>query len=111
MPIYQYRCRTCGHEESIFDSISDPDGLKDLYDLGVGCPDCDSGSLLTRVFGFSTTTDLIGDGYYDNSVGAYITSRRQLDDHNKRASEAHTARTGVETNFVARPAADVAPAE
>lgn len=113
MPLYTYRCRTCGFSEEVFDEITNPSGAKDFYDSGALCVECvdnDRGAnRLARVFSFSATQDVIGDGYFDHGVGAFVSSKKQLDDINKAKSEAHTLRTGVETNFVAHRIEDAAP--
>lgn len=106
MPLYTYRCTSCGEERDYFWPIDD-DGERAEFEAEAEHEAC--GARVKRVFSFSSPADPIGDGYYDNSVGAWITSKRALDDHNKAASEAHTARTGVETNFVAHDIRDAAP--
>lgn len=116
MPVYEYRCThpDCDYVHSIVCAIDD-DATREPYEDGTmgHMHRIGDGSLewtpYRRVFSFSSPADPIGDGYYDNSVGAWITSKRALDDHNKAASEAHTARTGVETNFVAHDIRDAAP--
>lgn len=106
MPLYDYRCRICGFDDQIYDEIANPSGLKETYDLGVTCPVCLDGPL-ARVFSFSVPADPVGDGYYDNSIGAYVTSERQLHDLNKIRSEEVTARTGIPHDFQARRIEDM----
>jgi len=115
MPVYEYKCSECGHIEQPFFAIDDPE--KDEWDNGERfhlhqhddmSPYAGSAGVMRRVFSFSSPADPIGDGYFDNSAGKWITNRRQLDDHNKAQSEAHTARTGVETNFVSHDIRDAA---
>lgn len=97
----------CDHREQHFFTIDDPE--KERWDDGKFYHSADDHFIaFRRVFSFSSPADPIGDGYFDNSAGKWITNRRQLDDHNKAQSEAHTARTGVETNFVSHDIRDAA---
>ena len=109
MPVYDYRCPICGDTQSVVCAIADTETRRVWDEGGMYHSTSDHFVPYRRVFSFSSPADPIGDGYYDNSVGAWITSKRALDDHNKAASEAHTARTGVETNFVAHDIRDAAP--
>lgn len=116
MPVYEYRCThsDCSHIETVVCAIDDEETRRpyDEGTVGHGHRCLHDGNVdwwpFRRVFSFSSPADPIGDGYYDNSSGLWVTSKRQLDDHNKAVSEAHTARTGVETRFVSHDIRDVA---
>ena len=117
MPMYEYRCSECGHTEERFFQINDPE--RDQWDNGEmmhphrveGFEDrWDGSGTMRRVYtSFAVPSNPFGDGYFDHGVGAFVSSKRELDDINKAKSEAHTARTGVETNFVAHRIEDAAP--
>lgn len=104
MPLYEFACTECGARHDQFFELYDDEGrdafLQSAYHevLEEGRAHCAD---LKRVFSFSAPADPIGDGYFDYSAGTYITSKRQLDDHNKAASDAATARLGIEHKFVA----------
>lgn len=110
MPLYEYHCLACG---DVYVPFMHPDSdVKKKMDSGtVQChvPGC--WGLYRRRFSFSTPADPIGDGYYDNSAGAFITSKRQLDDVNKARSAEMSERLGLEHRFVAREVGDVKPPE
>lgn len=108
MPVYSYRCDRCG---DLYEPYLTPDGVqKQSYDAGFRvCHVAECAGTYRRKFSFSFPSDPIGDGYYDHSVGAYVTSKQQLDDINKVNSEAATLRTGVEHNFVAQDINDLRP--
>jgi len=54
MPIYEYRCNSCGHELEVLQKISDP-VLKD-------CPDCHAEALVKQVS--AAGFQLKGSGWY-----------------------------------------------
>ena len=108
MPMYDFVCRSCGHVITETFAIDDDAGREQFQSCYHTCADGTFGQL-GRKFSFRPTTDVFGDGYFDHSVGAFVTSKSQLDDINKAKSEAHTLRTGVETNFVAHRIEDAAP--
>lgn len=55
MPIYEYRCRACGHELEKIQKISDP--------LLVDCPECDEPALTKLVS--AAAFRLKGGGWYE----------------------------------------------
>ena len=56
MPNYDYRCKECGHESTIFQKISE--------DLLTQCSECQKDSLQRLITGANATLRFEGSGYY-----------------------------------------------
>ncbi len=108
MPVYEYHCLICG---DVYAPFMHPDApAKIVLDRGdTPCHTADCPGRYRRRFSFSSPADPIGDGYFDNSAGTFITSKRQLDDVNKARSAEMSERLGLEHRFVAREIGDVKP--
>lgn len=81
MPIYEYRCQACGHEEEVLQKISDP--------LLTECPACKKPSLKKKVSaaGFR----LKGGGWYETDFKSgnkknVLSERSGADDGGKDSS-------------------------
>jgi len=68
MPIYEYQCRSCGHELEVLQKVSDPP----LTD----CPDCKQASLEKKISaaGFR----LKGSGWYETDFKKGSEKKRNL---------------------------------
>lgn len=96
MPIYQYRCPHCVQEYQDFRFSAD-------RDLPKQCPEC--GTLLVRSFTPPAIPKPYNEGI-NRATGKYTTSKRQLSDDLKAASEKQFERTGFESNMVVVDPAD-----
>lgn len=92
MPIYEYRCSTCGAEFEESLTIAEYASHTSKY----LCPDCDVP--LSRIFSVSIKTSM--PEHYNHSAGEYVSNERQLRDSFKRQSAMASERTGIEHNFV-----------
>jgi putative FmdB family regulatory protein len=88
MPIYGYRCRSCGHEFEILQRISDP-ALKT-------CPKC-SGELNKLVYAAGVIFK--GSGYYSTDYKSAATKSAEKADSNGSGG-------GSESSGDAKPAAE-----
>jgi len=70
MPIYEYRCETCGHELDALQKLRD-DPLKD-------CPECTSGALRRLIS--APSFRLKGDGWYETDFKSDKETKRNLVD-------------------------------
>ena len=68
MPIYEYRCESCGHEVDVLQKIAD-DPLKD-------CPACEDSSLRRLVS--APSFRLKGDGWYETDFKSDKETKRNL---------------------------------
>ena len=68
MPIYEYRCESCGHELDALQKLSD-DPLQD-------CPDCDAPSLRRLIS--APSFRLKGDGWYETDFKSDKETKRNL---------------------------------
>lgn len=91
MPIYDYKCPTCGLTGGVMRELGDtspPD-----------CPECAEKVGMRRQY----TTFAIKapmQPHYNMTTGTYISSSNQFSDQLKAMSEERTLRTGIEHNFV-----------
>lgn len=99
MPIYEYRC-PFGHINSFSMTISEYE--RELEGEHIECADCylnyNTSSPLYRIFSFRPTPIL--HEHFNHSTGQLVSSKRQHADQLKAASDAATARTGIEHRFV-----------
>lgn len=107
MPAYEHRCDTCRRTVTTICGHDDParDALTDTPCTDT--PDCPG--TFKRVFSFSAP-DMF-EPHWNASVGKYVTSKSELKSELARASEAATARTGVEHNFSLIDTHDADPAD
>ena len=70
MPIYEYRCESCGHELDALQKLRD-DPLKD-------CPECASGALRRLIS--APSFRLKGDGWYETDFKSDKETKRNLVD-------------------------------
>jgi len=68
MPIYEYRCESCGHEIDALQKLSD-DPLRD-------CPDCEKPSLRRLIS--APSFRLKGDGWYETDFKSEKETKRNL---------------------------------
>ena len=68
MPIYEYRCESCGHEFDALQKLSD-NPLQD-------CPDCDAPSLRRLIS--APSFRLKGDGWYETDFKSDKETKRNL---------------------------------
>lgn len=87
MPIYAYRCKSCGEDQ---DELIRSDDLT--------CNSC--GGSLRRVFSFAQPTTFIP--HYNPSVGRYVRSESDFKVALSEASDLASAYTGVTHNFQPR---------
>lgn len=87
MPLYVYKCRSCGYFAEVTDHAST---------LGV-CPGCEAGELKRDY----TTVQLapVMQEHYNPSVNGMVSSMRKLNDEFKRQSDEYSERTGIEARF------------
>ena len=71
MPIYEYRCESCGHELDALQKVSE-DPLRD-------CPECES-SALRRLIS-APSFRLKGDGWYETDFKSDKETKRNLVEH------------------------------
>lgn len=102
MPAYEHRCRVC---RATITTVCGHDERDALTDTACHTPDCPG--TLKRVFSFSAPE--MFEPHWNASVGKYVTSKSELKSELARASEAATARTGVEHNFSLIDTHDVRP--
>lgn len=101
MPAYDYRCTACGLVKEVVCMSGAP--LKAHLDQNAEpCPREMCSGTLKRRYSFRQTAPF--EPHYNVSQGAYVSSRRELEDNARRASEAATARTGVDHDFTVRDA-------
>lgn len=92
MPLYQYRCNQC---KRLFNTEHRGDSTT--------CESC--GADAPRKFSFNTSGGM--KEHWNIAAGEYVSNRRQLDDALKRQSEAASARTGIDHEFVRVDVADM----
>lgn len=78
MPIYEYRCDSCGHELEALQKLSD-EPLKD-------CPDCDAAALRRLVS--APSFRLKGDGWYETDFKSDKEKKRNLFDRAESKDDA-----------------------
>ncbi len=78
MPIYEYRCDSCGHELEALQKLSE-EPLKD-------CPDCDAAALRRLVS--ASSFRLKGDGWYETDFKSDKEKRRNLVDRAESKDDA-----------------------
>lgn len=96
MAQYEFRCKACNADHSVFTLDS-----KEVMEYGIlhkriWCNKC--GGDLRRVFSFTSTKSM--PEHFNQSLGQHVSSERQLKDAFKVQSELATERTGIEHNFV-----------
>lgn len=108
MPIYSYKCSSCG---DLYEPFLDVDAqAKAVMDSGnMVCFISGCWGQYKRKFSFAHHDDGFGDGYMDYSVGAFVRNKRELDDINKARSAAASERLGIEHRFVAKETMDLKP--
>ena len=89
MPIYEYKCRTCGLLQHLNQPISShrPSSLT-----------CQCGQHAKRVFGFRMGE--IFHGHYNPTVGRYVTGKNDFNSALSRASDEASESTGIPHNYV-----------
>lgn len=98
MPIYEFKCPSCGWRLDVECSI-DQYSTSAYVDRSSAERQCEScGTPTARILSFSAKP--IMPDHFNRSAGEYVTSERSLKDSFKRQSEAATIRTGIEHNFV-----------
>jgi putative FmdB family regulatory protein len=90
MPLYEYKCPTCGERALVERTVDD----RNLPLICVNPLCCMEN--MKRVYSFSSR---VFQGGYNASLGVHVESERALMDHAKRMSEEASARTGYEHNF------------
>lgn len=92
MPVYEYRCPSCGMTNRTVSPIKDydPDAKPDCIDCRVQ---------MARVFD-PLPFQMPMPGHFNNSLGRYVTGKRDFQDGLKVASEEATERNGIPHNFV-----------
>lgn len=95
MPIYEFRCRTCGRGfESQVNQTSN----------------CICGDVQKRVYSFATVgVTQPFQPHFNNSVGQVVHSQRDFEDKLKVASEKQSVRTGAEHRYVPVDSRDIKP--
>jgi putative FmdB family regulatory protein len=88
MPLYEYKCRSCGRIESTI--VHRGDVLRD-------CDHC-VGGRFTRLFSIAVQRPM--HEHFNPTVGQVVSSNRQFDDLLKQKSDEATERTGIEHRFV-----------
>ncbi|MCC6676566.1 MAG: zinc ribbon domain-containing protein [Phycisphaerales bacterium] len=88
MPTYEYRCRSCGHEMELFQSMSDAPKRK--------CPDCGKNTL-ERLIGTGAAIVFKGSGFYQTDYRS---------ESYKKAAEAESKPAETKTDKVADKAVD-----
>lgn len=92
MTLYSYRCNQC---KRLFNTEVRGDSTT--------CPFCDSDA--PRKYSFNTSTGM--KEHWNVAAGEYVSNRQQLDEAFKRQSEAASARTGIDHEFVRVDVADM----
>lgn len=103
MPIYAYKCESCGHALDVLQKMSDAP----LTD----CPSCGAATLAKQVT--AAGFQLKGSGWYVTdfkSGGATATPAPKADDSKPAATEPASATKSADTPAAAAPAAAPAPA-
>jgi hypothetical protein len=101
MPVYEYRCEN-DHYSSTFASFADqPPNPRP-------CTQCDT--VAHRYYGSIQFTPPVVE-HFNPAVGKTISSHKQFREELKRASEAATISSGVETRFVETPISKLKPSE
>jgi putative FmdB family regulatory protein len=90
--LYSYRCDGC---KRLFNTEHRGDSTT--------CPDCNGQAV--RKFTFNTSPGL--KEHFNIAAGEYVSNQHQLDDAFKRQSEAASARTGIDHEFVRVDVADM----
>ncbi len=85
MPIYEYRCRSCGHELEKLQRLSDTDLIE--------CPACESSSL--QRFISAAAFRLKGSGWYETDFKKG--DRRNLSESSGEESDAKTTKADTES--------------
>lgn len=107
MPIYTYKCNYCGDlYEPYLAPDSDHKAVLDSGNLVCHSSGC-HGQYRRRFNANVIATDGFGDGALIS--GEMVTSKRQLEDLNRRKSDEATERTGVEHNFQTVELSDMKP--
>lgn len=88
MPLYEFRCRSCGWQGDLVFAVDDDS----RHHARCGC-----GERLSRRFGFRLVAGFAE--HRNPSTGRWTTSDRQFRDDLKRASEEATLATGIEHNY------------
>ncbi len=104
MPIYEYRCASCGHELEALQKISEPP----LTD----CPACHKAELVKRVS--AAGFQLKGSGWYvtdfRNKAAKPSTTKDAKGNGEAKASEAKTGSTDAATSSSTSSATEAKPA-
>jgi putative FmdB family regulatory protein len=89
MPIYEYRCDSCGHELDALQKLSD-DPLKD-------CPGCNTAALRRLIS--APSFRLKGDGWYETDFKSDKETKRNLVDGggSKESKDSKPANSGSDT--------------
>lgn len=82
MPVYEFRCRSCGATKESLSRNPTP---------------CNCGDIFRRVFSFSTSTDL--PAHFNHSVGSYVSNSRQFNDALKQKSDEASEHFGTTINY------------
>lgn len=86
MPLFDYKCSTCGITTTIT--------FRSTY---IKCEYCVDG-MATRRFSFSIASSM--PEHYNPSIGKYVTNMNTFKDSLKRQSESATISTGIEHTFI-----------
>ena len=90
MPLYEFKCRGCGHTEAHV--MGQPASY-----IGA-CPTCgDDHGGMKRLYSVNVHRPMAR--HFNQSVGKEIGSERQFRDELKRKGDAEYARTGIETDY------------
>jgi putative FmdB family regulatory protein len=88
MPIYEYRCESCGHTLDALQKISD-ERLTD-------CPECEKPQLKRLVS--APSFRLKGSGWYETDFKSDKEKRRNLVDSNSESSDSSSKESGKESS-------------
>lgn len=81
MPTYEYRCKSCGHEMELFQSMSDAPKRK--------CPECGKNAL-ERLIGTGAAIVFKGSGFYQTDYRSESYRKAAEADSKPAASDART---------------------
>lgn len=85
MPLYEFKCPRCG--------------LKSMTPTYGETPECDVCKLsMRKQFSFFIEKPFVA--HFNPSVGKYVSNQQQFDDYLHAASDAESARTGIDHNYV-----------
>lgn len=98
MPIYEYRCESCGHELDVLQKLSE-DPLRD-------CPECES-SALRRLIS-APSFRLKGDGWYETDFKSDKEKKRNLVESPSDAngSKGETTKDGEKSSKKEKPGSE-----